>query len=138
MLLLMRETPWLWTRSSLYLTKLLFCRWKVTSKAKKSLKKDSKRKCGCVYQEIMLCRKKWDCILKSALLIFIAKSGLSCMAATWTGWDNLFFNDFWIIIKVHLILKQCLHDLHFMKTRSCSPNLSKQVPPDISWRTLLS
>ena len=28
--LLMRETPWLWTRSSLYLTKLLFCCWKVT------------------------------------------------------------------------------------------------------------
>ena len=28
--LLMRETPWLWTRSSLYLTKLLFCCWKVS------------------------------------------------------------------------------------------------------------
>ena len=30
--------------------------------------------------------------------------------------------------KVRLFLKQCLHDLHFMKTRSYSPNLSKLKP----------
>ena len=29
--------------------------------------------------------------------------------------------------KVHLFLKQCLHDLHFMKRRYFSPNLSKQA-----------
>jgi hypothetical protein len=35
--------------------------------------------------------------------------------------------------KVHLFLKQCLHNFHLMKTRSFSPNLSKLAPPDISW-----
>ena len=34
--------------------------------------------------------------------------------------------------KVHSFLKQCLHDLHFMKTRYFSPNLSKLAPADIS------
>ena len=30
-----------------------------------------------------------------------------------------------IFVKVYPFLKQCQHDLHFMKTRSFSPNLSK-------------
>ena len=33
---------------------------------------------------------------------------------------------------------QCLHDLHFMKKRSISPNLSSLAPADITWRTLFS
>ena len=35
--------------------------------------------------------------------------------------------------KVHSFLKQCLHNLHFIKTRYLSPNLSKLAPADISW-----
>ena len=34
--------------------------------------------------------------------------------------------------KVRSFLKQCLHDLHFMKTRSFLPNLSNLAPSDIS------
>ena len=34
--------------------------------------------------------------------------------------------------KVRSFLKQCLHDLHFMKTRSFLPNLSELAPDDIS------
>ena len=33
------------------------------------------------------------------------------------------FQNLYLTTNVHLFLKQCLHDLHFMKTRSFSPNL---------------
>ena len=32
-------------------------------------------------------------------------------------------NGNWHVLVVHSFLKQCLHDLHFMKTRYFSPNL---------------
>ena len=34
--------------------------------------------------------------------------------------------------KVHSFLKLCLHDLHFMKTRSISPKFSKLAKADFS------
>ena len=40
--------------------------------------------------------------------------------------------------KVHSFLKQCLHNLRFMKTRQFSPNLSRLALADISWSTLFS
>ena len=40
--------------------------------------------------------------------------------------------------KVHSFPKQCLYNLHFVKTTSLSPNLSKLAPADIIWRTLFS
>ena len=47
---------------------------------------------------------------------------------------SLIFN----FAKVQSFIKQCLHDLHFMKTWYFSPNLSKLAPADISWSTLFS
>ena len=36
------------------------------------------------------------------------------------------------LAKAHSLCKQCLHDLHFLKKRSYSPNLSKLARADIS------
>ena len=47
------------------------------------------------------------------------------------------FNNTYLA-KVHSFLKQCLHDLHFMKTSYFSPNLYKLAPADNSWSTLFS
>ena len=41
------------------------------------------------------------------------------------------------VFKVHLFLKQCLHDLQFMKTRPFLPNLSMLAPAFIHWKILL-
>ena len=35
--------------------------------------------------------------------------------------------------RMKQFLKQCLHDLHFLKIRYFSPNLSKLAPADISY-----
>ena len=43
-----------------------------------------------------------------------------------------------ILEKAHLFLNQCLHNIHFKKTRYFSPNFSKLAPADISWDTLFS
>ena len=47
-------------------------------------------------------------------------------------------NGNWHVLVVHSFLKQCLHDLHFLKTRYFSPNLFKLAPADISWSPLFS
>ena len=56
-----------------------------------------------------------------------------CLIVSWSKQFYFEILRFW-----DSFLKQCLQDLHFMKTRYLSPNLSKLVPADISWSTLFS